>query len=91
MLIGRRYLISGRVTGVGFRFFAYEAARREGITGFARNMSDSRVEVVAEGDAEAMTRFEAAIRRGPARSRVDDVETDEMPPSGHFGGFSTKG
>jgi acylphosphatase len=91
MLIGRRYLVAGRVTGVGFRYFVYEAALREGITGFVCNLSDWRVEVVAEGDAEAMERFEAAIRRGPIRARVDDLETEVVPPSGRFGSFSVRG
>ena len=88
MLVARRYVIRGRVQGVGFRFYVEDAARREGMRGFVRNLPDGRVEVVAEGDAEAMSRFELAIRRGPPQARLDDVYTDIMEPSGRFTGFS---
>jgi acylphosphatase len=91
MLVGRRYLISGRVKGVGFRFFTCEAASREGIAGFVRNLPDRRVEVVAEGEADAMSRFEAVIRQGPIGARVDDVETDVVPAAGRYDGFSVTG
>jgi acylphosphatase len=91
MLVGRRYLISGRVLGVGFRFFAFERAGREGITGFVRNLPERRVEVVAEGDVEAMDRFERAIRQGPPAARVDDVETEVTTPTGRYPTFSVRG
>lgn len=88
MLVARRYVIRGRVQGVGFRFFVEDAARREGVRGFVRNLPDGRVEVVAEGDAEAMSRVEMAIRRGPRQARVDDVEADVIELSSRFAGFS---
>ena len=69
--------MKGRVQRVGFRFFVEDAAHREGILGFVRNQHDGSVEVVAEGDADAMQRFEMAVRRGPSGARVDDVETTE--------------
>jgi acylphosphatase len=74
--IARRYLISGRVQGVGFRMFAESAARREGVHGWVRNLADRRVEVVCEGEADAIERFERAIRQGPTSARVDRVEID---------------
>ena len=76
MRVARRYLISGRVQGVGFRFFAEAAGRREGLQGWVRNLPDGRVEVVCEGDADAIERFERAIRQGPPSARVDRVEID---------------
>jgi acylphosphatase len=76
MRIARRYLISGRVQGVGFRIFAESAARREGIHGWVRNLPDRRVEVVCEGETDAIERFERAIRQGPPSARVDRVEID---------------
>jgi acylphosphatase len=85
MRVARRFLVSGHVQGVGFRWFAHEAARREGLSGMVRNQPDGRVEVIAEGDHESIDRFEAAIRRGPSHSRVSDVEMDAIPPSGHIG------
>jgi len=91
MLVARRYVIAGRVTGVGFRYFVYDAAEREGVTGWARNLYDRRVEVLAEGDAEALMRFELAIRRGPPGARIDEVETEVLPPTGRFPGFSIRG
>lgn len=82
MLVGRRFVVTGRVQGVGYRYFARDAARREGIHGAVRNLADGRVEVTAEGDAEAMDRFERALRRGPTGARVDDVLVDSEPASG---------
>jgi acylphosphatase len=79
------------VQRVGFRFFVENAAQREGIQGYVRNQHDGSVEVVAEGDADAMERFEMAVRRGPAGARVDDVETVAVEPSSRFAGFRVTG
>ena len=84
----RRFVVSGRVQGVGFRFFTQDIARREGLTGIVRNLADGRVEVVAEGDAESLTRLEAALRRGPSHARVEHVEVDDLPASGRYLGFA---
>lgn len=83
--------MKGRVQRVGFRLFVEDAARREGITGYVRNQHDGSVEVVAEGDAEALRRFEMAVRRGPAGARVDDVETSDLEVSNRFSGFRVTG
>ena len=91
MLVGRRYIVKGRVQRVGFRFFVEHAAQREGIQGYVRNQHDGSVEIVAEGDAEALQRFEMAVRRGPAGARVDDVDTIEVEPSSRFAGFRVTG
>ena len=91
MLVARKYVISGRVTGVGFRYFVYDVAQRECVTGWARNLPDLRVEALAEGDEEAVMRFELAIRRGPPGARVDEVETEVLAPTGRFPGFSIRG
>ena len=90
MLIARRYVIAGRVQGVGFRFFAEAAAMREGVHGWVRNLPDGRVEARIEGDAESVTRVEAALRRGPPSSRVDDVIVEEEPPNARATGFSIR-
>jgi acylphosphatase len=76
---------------VGFRYFVENAAQREGIQGYVRNRHDGSVEVVAEGDADAMQRFEMAVRRGPAGARVDDVDAVEVEPSSRFAGFRVTG
>jgi len=80
MRIVRRYVIGGRVQGVGFRYFAQSVASRESISGWVRNLEDGRVETAAAGDAGAMERFERAIRQGPAGARVDRVDVDEAFP-----------
>ena len=82
MLIARWYRITGLVHGVGFRFFTEDAARREGVAGWVRNCADRTVEVLAEGEAEAVRRFEAAIRLGPPGARVDAVRVVEQLPEG---------
>ena len=89
MRVARRYIISGRVQGVGFRFFTEAAAMREGIDGWVRNLPDGRVEVAAEGDADAMDRFERSVRHGPTGARVDDVDVTENVPTGATG-FRTR-
>ena len=76
---------------VGFRFFVENAAQREGIQGYVRNQHDGSGESVAEGDVDAMRRFEMAVRRGPAGARVDDVDTIEVEPSIRFAGFRVTG
>jgi acylphosphatase len=88
--VARRFLISGRVQGVGFRWFLESAASREGLHGSARNLPDGRVEATAEGDAEAVDRFESALRHGPPSARVDAVEVDHVAPSGRDTGFSVR-
>ena len=90
MRVARRYIISGRVQGVGFRYFAEEAAAREGLHGWVRNLPDGRVEIAAEGDADALERFERRVRHGPPGARVDAVETDSTPPDGRDTGFHVK-
>jgi acylphosphatase len=90
MLIARRYVIAGRVQGVGFRFFAEGAALREGVHGWVRNLPDGRVEVRIEGDAEAVERVEAALRRGPPSSHVNEVTVEEQAPDGRAAGFSIR-
>ena len=90
MRIARRFHVSGRVQGVGFRYFAQDAARREGVNGYVTNQDDGSVEAVAEGEAEAVERFERALRRGPSRSRVEHVLVDETEPGGVQAGFEIR-
>ena len=76
--------------GVGFRYFAVDAARRDGLTGYVTNRDDGTVEALAEGDAEAVERFERALRRGPSRSRVEHVLVDEETPGQAQAGFTIR-
>ena len=91
MLVGRRFIVRGRVQRVGFRMFVEDAARREGMRGYVRNQHDGSVEIVAEGDADALLRFETAVRRGPTGAHVEDVDTTELAPSGRYYNFSVTG
>lgn len=84
-MIARRALVSGRVQGVGFRFFARRAAESARVSGWARNLPDGRVETVVEGEPEAVERYLEKIRRGPMGGRVDGVEVEELAPEGHAG------
>ena len=71
MRVARRYLVAGRVQGVGFRYVTDAAAARSGIDGWVRNLPDGRVEIAAEGEADALERFEREVRQGPRGARVE--------------------
>lgn len=85
MIVARRFLISGRVQGVGFRFFAEDQARAQRIAGYVRNLPDGRVEAVAEGEEEDVLRFERALHRGPRGSLVEHVAVESIPTGNRFG------
>ena len=87
MIVARRYLVSGRVQGVGFRYFVQDAAVREGVSGFVRNVPDGRVEAQVEGELEAVTRVERALAQGPPGARVEDLAVEPIPPTGRTSGF----
>ena len=91
MLIARRYRVTGRVQGVGFRFFTERAAVVEGLGGYVRNSGDGSVEALVEGDADAVMRFEQALRLGPPGARVDLVDVTEERPSGRSPLFVIRG
>ena len=90
MLVARRFLVSGRVQGVGYRFFADEAARIEGLSGWIRNLPDGRVEAFAEGDREAVDRFERQLARGPRGARVEHIESADEVPDGRVRAFEIR-
>ena len=81
-MTGRDYLISGRVQGVGYRYFAEREANRIGVTGWARNLDDGGVEVHANGSAAQLDSFEGRLRQGPRWSGVRSVEVKEVEVSG---------
>ncbi|MCC5857029.1 MAG: acylphosphatase [Ectothiorhodospiraceae bacterium] len=82
-----RCLVRGRVQGVWFRAGAREQALKLGIDGYARNLDDGRVEVVAAGTADSLEALRNWLHRGPSAARVDAVDwewVDETPPPGEF-------
>ena len=74
-----RWVVSGRVQRVGFRWFTTQQARALQLAGWVTNLPDGRVEVVAKGPAEGLAALEQAIRRGPAGANVESVEKSEIP------------
>jgi acylphosphatase len=68
-----KFVVRGRVQGVGFRYFVGSRARDLGLAGWVRNRADGSVEVLVRGSADALATLEAALSRGPAASRVESV------------------
>jgi acylphosphatase len=83
-------LLSGRVQGIGFRFFALSEARRRGVTGWVRNRADRQVEVVAEGPEAELQALLAALQKGPVGARVDKAEVSWLPVTGEFSSFEAR-
>jgi acylphosphatase len=90
MKVARRYVITGRVQGVGFRWFAHDAAARQGVHGWVRNLADGSVEVVAEGEEASVDVLEAAVRRGPSSARVERFDVEEIAPAARTAGFEIR-
>ncbi len=80
-MVARRFIIRGRVQGVGFRYFVYDAAHRLGLSGWVANRMDGTVEVHAETDDSAkMRNFLALISTGPPHAYVDDFDVRDVEP-----------
>jgi acylphosphatase len=84
-LIRRRLIVSGRVQGVGFRYSCRRMAEAQGVSGWARNLPDGRVEVCFEGAPDAVERLVAWCRQGPSHADVGDVEVVQEEPRGEQG------
>ena len=87
--IRRRVWVRGRVQGVAFRASLRREARAAGVTGWARNLADGRVEAVLEGGPGSVAALVAWCRAGPSHARVDRVEVQEEPPEG-LAGFEVR-
>ncbi len=79
--------VSGRVQGVGFRWFVLDRATELGLDGWVANAPDGTVVCVAEGERRLLAALETSLRSGPAGSRVDAVRTVWTAPTGRGGGF----
>ncbi|HEV3343051.1 MAG TPA: acylphosphatase [Pirellulales bacterium] len=82
----REVLYSGRVQGVGFRYTTREIAERFNVTGYVENLSDGRVELVAEGEPAEIDRFLAAVEERLARY-IASTQIRSRPATGEFAGF----
>ena len=87
---GLRWIVSGQVQGVGFRYYVLREARRLGLRGDVRNLADGRVEIRVQGEAERLAQLLARVRLGPSRSRVDAVETSALEVDTAFDGFTIR-
>ena len=80
-------VVSGRVQGVGFRYYTYDEAVRIGVVGCVRNLHDGNVEVVAEGTRTQLNALIASVQRGPAFAQVVEVRETWGPAKGQFREF----
>ncbi len=82
--------VTGRVHGVGFRYATVARAQALGIEGWVRNTTRGTVEVLAQGDRDAIDRFVAFLRTGPQAARVDRVTILETIPNPNIEGFTVR-
>jgi len=87
----RRYLVRGRVQGVGFRWFVEREAHILGIAGWVRNNHDGSVEVLAQGSRDQLSGLHSRLREGPRASRVDSVEVEDEKPTTGLSSFRIEG
>ena len=80
-------IVSGRVQGVGYRYFAAHAAHRLGVKGTVRNLPDGEVEAIAEGEEALLQEFLDELRRGPSAASVDDLQEAWGEPTHRFDHF----
>jgi len=76
----RRFVVRGRVQGVGFRWFVEREAHMLGIAGWVRNNADGSVEVLAMGTRDQLSGLRSRLQQGPRAARVDNVEESESQP-----------
>ena len=86
-IIARRFLISGAVQGVGYRFFAQRASARHQVVGYVKNLGDGRVEVLAEGPASSVEAFKHDLAAGPRFGFVEHLEEINLDPTEAYSSF----
>ena len=87
MHIARRFIVSGKVQGVGYRYFTMRAAAHYQVTGFVRNLENGQVEVVAEGQREAMEGCKIELAVGPYHAQVSQIEETNLELSSRYQSF----
>lgn len=83
-------VVSGRVQGVFFRAFARDSARQLNLTGFARNLSNGNVEVIAEGPEKDLKELIAKLNEGPPASHIENVEIAWLEATNEFKSFDIR-
>lgn len=86
-MIARRFIVTGSVQGVGFRYFVQRSAARHQVKGFVRNLTDGSVEAFAQGPEPAVAAFRDDITAGPALSQVDNMEETVEEPDTQYSTF----
>jgi acylphosphatase len=89
--MAKKYKITGRVQGVGFRYFADRAARQLGLRGYVKNCSGGSVEAYAIGEPEVLDRFKLLLAEGPRGAIVTSVEESDESVSSRYTGFVIEG
>ncbi len=79
--------VSGKVQGVGYRAFLLDKAKSLDIVGWAKNLDDGRVEIIVEGSEDKLGEFLNYVTTGSKASNVEDVQVDELSPTGEFSSF----
>ena len=87
----RKFVVRGRVQGVGFRWFVEREARMLGISGWVRNNSDGSVEVLASGSRDQISGLRSRLQQGPRASRVDNVQEADAKPVAGLNTFRIEG
>ena len=83
-------IVSGRVQGVGFRWFAEREALKRDVRGYVRNLTDGRVEIWAQAEREVLSEFCESVRLGPRASRVDEVQMKPVPVDASLSTFQVR-
>jgi len=88
----KRYhlLVSGRVQGVGFRWYVKDLARKQNLAGWVRNLSSGQVEIIAEGEEKDWVLFLQGLKKGYLGGNIQDMEIQEEAPAGEFQNFEIK-
>jgi acylphosphatase len=89
-MIKKKYIVSGRVQGVGFRYFVYSKAKALPITGYVKNQFDGTVECVAQGKENYMQALVTILKQGPSMSRVDKILDWDMEIDNEISGFEIR-
>lgn len=89
--VAKRFIVRGRVQGVGFRWFVEREAHMLGITGWVRNNHDGSVEVLAQGTRDQLSGLHSRLREGPRAARVDGVDISDAAPVDGISSFRIEG
>ena len=87
MIVARKFIISGLVQGVGYRFFAQRAAARHQVRGYVKNLKDGRVESLVEGDEKSVENYKHDLIAGPTYSNVEHLEETVLEPGNLYSAF----